>query len=176
MNIHGSTNHQFKHHNSFPCNHLSMHINAENRGKVINGGEVMKYVTIGRYQFSAVLLLVAAIACPLAFAATYYVWSTRTITFTVDEPLSVTDFPTEIHFHPGQNVTLSITIANSANTDYLVWLDIKLTDTNYQQSYVQTSNQTYTITPGDNTISAWIAVTQDAPNSQQQLTVDFLRL
>ena len=153
-----------------------MHINLENHNKVINGGEIMRYVNIGRYQFSAVLLLVAAITFPLAFAATYYIWNTRTIPFTVDEPLAVTDFPSEIHFHPGQNVTLSITIANSANTDYLVWLDIKLTDTNYQQSYVETSNQTYTIVPGDNTISAWISVTQDAPNSQQQLTVDFLRL
>ena len=136
----------------------------------------MKYVTIGRYQFSAVLLLVAAIACPLAFAATYYVWNTKTIPFTVEEPLSVTDFPSEVRFHPGQNVTLDITISNSADTNYLVMLDIQLTDANYMQSYVQTSNQTYTIVPGDNTISAWITVSQNAPNSQQQLTVDFLRI
>jgi hypothetical protein len=136
----------------------------------------MRYVTIGRYQLSAVLLLIVAIVCPLTFAATYYVWNTKTIPFTVDEPLYVTDFPTEIRFHPGQNVTLDITISNSANTNYIVWLNIQLTDANYQQSYVETSNQTYTITPGDNTISAWIAVSQDAPNSQQQLTVDFLRL
>lgn len=137
---------------------------------------MMRYITIGRYQFSVILLLVAAIASPIAFAATYYIWNTKTIPFTVDEPLSVTDFPTSIHFHPGQNATLDITISNSANTNYLVWLNIKLTDANYQQSYVQTSNQTYTIIPGENTISAWIAVSQDAPNSQQQLTVDFLRL
>jgi hypothetical protein len=136
----------------------------------------MRYVTIGRYQISVALLLAAAIACPLAFAATYYIWNTKTIPFTIDEPLSVTDFPTEIHFHPGQNSTLDITISNSADIDYFVTLDIKLSDTNYQQSYVQASNQTYTIIPGDNTISAWIAVSQDAPNSQQQLTVDFLRL
>jgi hypothetical protein len=136
----------------------------------------MRYVTIGRYQLSAVLLLIVAIVCPLTFAATYYVWNTKTIPFTVDEPLYVTDFPNEIRFHPGQNVTLDITISNSANTNYIVWLNIQLTDANYQQSYVETSNQTYTITPGDNTISAWIAVSQDAPNSQQQLTVDFLRL
>jgi hypothetical protein len=136
----------------------------------------MRYVTIGRYQLSAVLLLIVAVVCPLTFAATYYVWNTKTIPFTVDEPLYVTDFPNEIRFHPGQNVTLDITISNSANTNYIVWLNIQLTDANYQQSYVETSNQTYTITPGDNTISAWIAVSQDAPNSQQQLTVDFLRL
>jgi hypothetical protein len=136
----------------------------------------MRYVTIGRYQFSVVLLLVVAVASPIAFAASYFLWSTRTVPFTVDEPLSVTAFPTEIHFHPGQNATLDITISNSADINYFVRLDITLSDTSYQQSYVQVSNQTYTIIPGDNTFSAWIAVSQDAPNSQQQLTVDFLRL
>ena len=133
-------------------------------------------MTIGRYQFSTVLLLIAAIATPLTFAATYYIWNTKTVPFTVDEPLSVKEFPSSIHFHPGQNATLDITISNSANINYFVQLVITLSDTNYQQSYVQVSNQTYTITPGDNAISAWIAVSQDAPNSQQQLTVDFLRL
>ena len=133
-------------------------------------------MTIGRYQFSIVLLLTVAIASPLAFAASYYIWNSKTVPFTVDEPLSVTEFPSSIHFHPGQNATLDITISNSANINYFVQLVITLSDTNYQQSYVQVSNQTYTIAPGDNTISAWIAVSQDAPNSQQQLTVDFLRL
>jgi hypothetical protein len=136
----------------------------------------MRYVTIGRYQFSVILLLIMAVACPLAFAATYYIWSSKTISFSVDEPLSVLDFPASIHFHPGENATLDITIANSANTNYAVSLIITLSDTAYQQSYVQVSNYTYTITPGNNSISAWIAVSNDAPQSQQQLTVDFLRI
>ena len=71
----------------------------------------MRYVTIGRYQLSAVLLLIVAIVCPLTFAATYYVWNTKTIPFTVDEPLYVTDFPTEIRFTPGANSTINIVIA-----------------------------------------------------------------
>jgi hypothetical protein len=116
-------------------------------------------VTIGRYQFSIVLILIAAIASPLVFAATYYIWNSKTVPF-----------------HPGQNATIDVTISNSANINYFVQLVITLSDTNYQQSYVQVSSQTYTIVPGDNAISAWIAVSQDAPNSQQQLTVDFLRL
>lgn len=133
-------------------------------------------MTIGRYQISIILLLIVAIATPLTFAASYYIWNSKTVPFTVDEPLSVTEFPSSIHFHPGQNATLDITISNSANINYFVQLVIALSDTSYQQSYVQVSNQTYTIAPGDNAISAWIAVSQDAPNSQQQLTVDFLRL
>jgi hypothetical protein len=136
----------------------------------------MRYVTIGRYQFSIVLIVIAVIASPLVFAASYYIWNTKTVPFTVDEPLSVIEFPSSLHFHPGQNATLDITISNSADINYLVELVITLSDTSYQQSYVQVSNQTYTIVPGNNTISAWIAVSGDAPNSQQQLTVDFLRL
>jgi uncharacterized membrane protein len=136
----------------------------------------MRYVTIGRYQFSAALLLIAAVACPLAFAASYYLWSSKTVSFSVDEPLSVIEFPASTHFRPGENSTVDIGIANSANTDYAVELIITLSDTDYQQLYVQVSNQTYTVIPGNNTISAWIAVSKSAPPSQQQITVDFLRL
>jgi hypothetical protein len=136
----------------------------------------MRYVTIGRYQFSMILLLIMAVACPLAFAATYYIWSSKTVSFSVDEPLSVLDFPASVHFHPGENSTLDIKLANSANTNYAVSLIITLSDTAYQQSYVQVSNYTYTIAPGNNSISAWIAVSNGAPQSQQQVTIDFLRL
>lgn len=136
----------------------------------------MRYVTIGRYQFSMVLLLITVIAGPVAFAASYYIWSTKTVPFSVEEPLSVTDFPASIHFNPGENATLDITISNTANVNYNVELFITLSDPDYQQTYVQTSNQTYTIAPGENTISAWVAVNRTAPQSQQQLTVDFLRL
>jgi hypothetical protein len=136
----------------------------------------MRYVTVGRYQFSAVLLLIAAVASPLAFAATYYLWSSKTVPFNVEEPLSVLDFPGSVHLHPGENSTMDIAIANSAQINYAIILIITLNDASYQQSYVQVSNYTYTIIPGNNTISAWIAVSRDAPPSQQQVTVDFLRI
>ena len=134
-----------------------------------------RYVTLGRYEYSVFLLLLVVIACPLAFAATYYLWTSKTASFIIEEPLSVVDFPTEIRFTPGANSTINIVIANSANSDYEVYLSITLVDTEYQQSYVQVSNYTYTVTPGNNTISAWIAVTQNAPPSNHQLNVDFLR-
>jgi hypothetical protein len=93
----------------------------------------------------------------------------------VEEPLSVIEFPTEIRFTPGENASINTVIANSANTNYEVHLIITLSDTEYQQSYVQVSNYTYLVTPGNNTLSAWIAVSQNAPPSNQQLNVDFLR-
>ena len=132
-------------------------------------------MTLGRYEYSVFLLLLVVIACPLAFAATYYLWTSKTASFIVEEPLSVIEFPNDIRFTPGENSTITIVIANSANINYEVYLDITLIDTEYQQSYVQVSNYTYIITPGNNTISAWIAVTQNAPPSNHQLNVDFLR-
>ena len=132
-------------------------------------------MTLGRYEYSVFLLLLVVIACPLAFAATYYLWTSKTASFIVEEPLSVIEFPNDIRFTPGENSTITIVIANSANINYEVYLSITLIDTEYQQSYVQVSNYTYTVTPGNNTISAWIAVTQNAPPSNHQLNVDFLR-
>jgi hypothetical protein len=134
-----------------------------------------RYVTIGRYEYSVFLLLLIVMACPLAFAATYYLWTSKTASFIIEEPLSVVDFPTEIRFTPGANSTINIVIANSANSDYEVYLSITLVDTEYQQSYVQVSNYTYTVTPGNNTVTAWIAVSQNSPPSNHQLNVDFFR-
>ena len=135
-----------------------------------------RYVTIGRYEYSVILLLIAIIACPLAFGATYYIWSSQTASFSVDEPLSVIEFPDSIHFHPGENATMNIVIGNSATINYQIRLVITLSDEAYQESHMQASNNTYTISPGNNTISAWIAISPSAPPSQQQITVDFLRL
>jgi uncharacterized membrane protein len=134
-----------------------------------------RYVAIGRYEYSISLLIIIAITVPLAFAATYYVWTSQTAPLIIEEPLSVVEFPTEIRFTPGENSTIDIVIANSGDIDYEVLLIITLSDTEYQQSYVQVSNHTYIVTPGNNTISAWIAVTRDAPPSNHQLNVDFLR-
>jgi hypothetical protein len=91
----------------------------------------MRYVTIGRYQLSAALLLIAIIASPLAFAATYYLWNRKTVPFSVDEPLSVLDFPHSIDLYPGENVTLDITIVNSARASYTVLLVVKLSNAIY---------------------------------------------
>jgi len=135
----------------------------------------LRYVTIGRYQFSVVLLLVAVAASPIAFAATYYLCARKTISVSVDEPLSITNFPSSIHFHPGENETLAITILNVATINYSVILTFTLNDTNYQQSYLQLSNYTYNIVPGTNNVTAWILVASDAPGGWHELTVDFYR-
>ena len=134
----------------------------------------MRSVTIGRYQVSVILLLIVVVASPIVFAATY-LYAIRTIPFSVDEPLSITDCPTTIHLHPGENKTLDITILNSATVNYSMTLSLALNDTTYQESYVTFSNYTYNITPSTNNIKAWIFVDKNAPPAWLELTIEFYR-
>jgi hypothetical protein len=123
---------------------------------------------------SLLFLVVVVIACPIVLAATY-LWTSRTIPFSVEEPLSITDYPTTFHVHPGENTTLDITVQNSATVDYSVTLVFALNDTAYQQSYVTTSNYTYTVMPSTNNIKAWILVDKKAPSAWLELQIDFYR-
>jgi len=135
----------------------------------------LRYITIGRYQFSMVLVLIAVVSAPLAFAAAYYLWSSRTIPLSIEEPLSVSDFPSSIHFHPGENATIEVVIENVATVSYTVELAITLSDPAYQAVYAQISDYTYEVAPGNNTVTAWIYVSKDAPPATMDITVDFFR-
>lgn len=135
----------------------------------------MRYVTIGSYQVSVLLLLTVLIVCPIISAATYYLWTTRTMLISVDEPLSITDYPASLHVHPGENKTLDITVTNSANVNYSVTLTFALNDTVYQESYVTFSNRTYNVLPDVNQITAWLFVDKGAPPASLELTVNFYR-
>ncbi len=136
----------------------------------------MHNITLGRYQISIMFLiiLVAAVIGPFAVAATY-LWASRSISFVVDEPLSVTDFPTGFRVHPGENRTLNMTISNSANIDYSVTLFFSLNDTVYQESHVVFSNHTYLIRPGSNGIHAWIYIAKKAAPVNLEIQVSFYR-
>jgi hypothetical protein len=144
------------------------------RFSLLVSGDSLRSITIGRYQLSLLLLIIVAIACPIVLAATY-LWTVRTIPFSVEEPLSITDYPAAFHVHPGENKTLDITIQNLATVDYSVTLVFELNDTVYQQSYVTTSNYTYTVMPSTNNITAWIFVEKKAPSADLELQIDFYR-
>jgi len=135
----------------------------------------LRYVIIGGYQISAVLLLIVFVASPIVLGATYYLWATKTTPLSVDEPLSITDYPTSIHVHPGENRTMNITIINVASINYSVVLIFSLNDTIYQESYVTFSNYTYNITPSANYIGAWISIDNRANSVFLELTLDFYR-
>lgn len=84
-------------------------------------------------------------------------------------------FPSGFNTQPGENKTLDITILNTANINYSVILDFILDDTAYQQTYMNFSNTTYTISPGFNYITAWCKTDEKAPSAQLSLTIEFHR-
>jgi hypothetical protein len=135
----------------------------------------MRYVTIGRYQVSVVFLIIILIATSTVLGGAYYLWASRTMIVSIEEPLSIMDFPTSLNVHPGENQTINITIMNSATVNYSVTLVFALNDTLFLESYVTFSNYTYNITPSTNQIKAWIAVDKKAHAATLSLTVDFFR-
>jgi hypothetical protein len=126
------------------------------------------------YDISLMLIIGLGIILGSVIGATY-IWTTRTTNLQIQEPLTVTTFPTSIHTHPGQNETLDITIVNAATVTYQVTLTFTLNDTAYQTSYVTFSNQTYTVNPGTNYLTAWMATDKNASPADLQITTQFYR-
>jgi hypothetical protein len=136
--------------------------------------QAMRSIRIGSYDVSIIVFVVLGVLLGTAVGATY-MWATRTVNVSVEESLTVTNFPSTFHTHPGQNQTLDITIENIASVTYTVTLAFTLNDTTYQTQYVTCSSNTYTIGPGTNQITAWMIIDQQAPPANVQLTVQFHR-
>lgn len=136
----------------------------------------MRYFKFRSYQlsFAFLIMLVLAIVGPVVIALTY-LWATRTVDFAVEEPLSIISFPGAFTTRPGENRTLNVTIANSANISYSVTLSFTLNDTSFQQQYATFSNYTYTIVPGINYITAWVDIARKAPPAALSLSIQFYR-
>jgi len=129
-------------------------------------------IRIGGYDVS--VLFIIALGTLFGTAVGTYCWTT-TSTITIEEPLTITNYPTSVHTHPGENQTLDITVENVATASYTVTLTFTLNDTTYQTSYVTFSNYTYTISPGINQITGWMATQKNAPPTTIQLTTNFYR-
>jgi len=115
------------------------------------------------------------LAASAVAAAATYIWTSKTIPFSVEEPLTVTYYPSTLDTHPGENITLDITIMNSANVDYVVILVFTLNDTTYQESYIEFSNYTYDIHSGSNQVQGWLQVDKKSPPVSLELTIEFHR-
>lgn len=133
----------------------------------------MRWILIGPYQVSVALLLILGVAA--IAAALTYMWATKTIPVSVEEPLSITDSPGSIRVHPGENITLPISIVNSAYINYSVFLTFTLNDTAFEGQYVTFSNLTYNIVPNTNQIEAWMAIEKGAPPTWLELVIEFYR-
>ncbi|UCH32739.1 MAG: hypothetical protein JSV05_05035 [Candidatus Bathyarchaeota archaeon] len=136
----------------------------------------MPSIKIGAYEASIMLLLMIILAAlGVAVTVAWFLFATRSRPLVVEEPLSITEYPSIIHTRPGENKTLDITLMNSAYISYEVTLFFALNESAYQESYITFSNLTYTIKPGSNNLTAWLFVQKNAPPAFLELTVDFYR-
>lgn len=126
------------------------------------------------YDVSIILFILIGALLGTAAAATY-MWTTKTVNVQIEEPLAITSSPTSLRTRPGENLTLDITIENTAIVTYTVTLTFTLNDTAYQAAYVTFSNQTYTVNPGTNNITAWMLTAPSAPRTYIQITIQFTR-
>jgi hypothetical protein len=131
-------------------------------------------IRIRGYDVSIILFILIGALLGTAAAATY-MWTTRTVDIQIEEPLAVTSFPTSLRTRPGENLTINITVENTATVTYTVTLTFTLNDTAYQTNYVTFSNQTYTINPGTNDLTAWMLTAPSAPRAHIQITTQFSR-
>jgi len=123
-----------------------------------------------------VWLIVVALAFVVCSALAVYIFSTVKFPVEVKEPLSVVAYPDLLSLYPNTTESFNVTVNNVAAVNYLVFLAFSLNDTPYQQAYITFSNETYTVVPGLNTLTAWISVAPDAPPAQLELTVELSRV
>ena len=135
----------------------------------------MPSVQVGVYQISVLLILMIIITAGTVATAAWYLFATSSVPLVVEEPLSISNYPSSIHVHPGENKTLDVTILNSANIDYAVTLVFALNDSAYQESYVTFSNLSYNIVPGSNDIVAWLSVQRGAHPTSLDVSIGFYR-
>jgi len=131
-------------------------------------------IRIAGYDVSLILIIMLGTLLGTVVAATY-MWATKTTTIIIEEPLTITNYPTTLRTRPGENLTLDITIENTATITYTVTLTFTLNDTAYQTNYVTFSNNTYTVNPGTNQLTAWMLTVKKAPPATIQLATQFYR-
>jgi len=134
----------------------------------------MRKLKIGRYAVPLWLLAVILISL-FGSVVGYYVWKTLNIPLEVKEPIEILTYPSPLSLYPGENLPFDITVNNHASVNYSVILDFRLNNVTYQNSYVDFSDEVYTVIPGQQNLAAWLSVDSGAPSIDESLTIDFLR-
>jgi hypothetical protein len=105
-----------------------------------------------------------------------YVWQSVIIPFEVEEPLEILSYPSEFSLFPSETIEFNITLQNHASINYSVMFDYQLDDSYYQANYVRFSDETYNVSSGIQTLTAWLFVEPNAPPTQASLTINLLRI
>jgi len=130
----------------------------------------------GKMKGVPVWVIAALLICLVLGSVVAYFFATVQFSVNVAEPLSVAASPNFLELYPNMTEGFNVTVSNSATVNYLVSIAFSLNDTAYQQSYVTFSNETYTVLPGLNNLTAYITVASDAPPAQLEVTATLSRV
>ena len=121
------------------------------------------------------VVLLVSVVIVAAFAAGYIggniAFQSIATPVKVEDPIEFLNFSSGLTLFPGENREFAITLQNLASINYTFTLDFKLNDSLYQTNYVTFSNTVYTIVPGEQTLTARLAVAGNAPPADLLLTV-----
>lgn len=136
----------------------------------------MKSIKFGEHLVPLWLIVTLLVSGIGVAVLTDYVWKTITMPFEVKEPLEILSYPSELSLYPGETDEFNVTVMNYASRNYTVLLGFSLDNTTYQESYVTFSNETYTVVPDEQNLTAWLKVKEYAPPVNASLTIDFMRI
>jgi len=136
----------------------------------------VKTIKIGKYIIPLWLIVILLLSGIGVGILADYVWKTITLPFEVKEPLEILFYPSNFSLYPGENKEFNVTVMNHASRNYTVLLDFSLDNATYQDNYVTFSNETYTVIPDEQNLTAWLYVEAYAPPINASLTIDFHRI
>lgn len=136
----------------------------------------MKSIKFGEHLVPLWLIVTLLVSGIGVAVLTDYVWKTITMPFEVKEPLEILSYPSELSLYPGEVEELNVTVMNYASRNYTVLLGFSLDNATYQESYVTFSDETYTVVPDEQNLTAWLEVEEYAPPVNASLTIDFMRI
>jgi len=120
------------------------------------------------------LLLAAVLMASIGFVGGDTLQS-ETIDLQVEEPLKILPHNSIFNLFPGETLEFNVTVENHASVGYNACLCFNLNDTEYQGRYVTFSRNIYAVLPGENTLNAWLFVSDSAPAVELELTISITR-
>jgi len=121
---------------------------------------VIIHIRIGGH---VVPLWLVGLILSVALVGAYVTYVTFNVPLTIMEPLEVSDYPSTLSLYPGETIGFNLTVKNHASISYALFLDFDLSNKTYADSYVTTSNETYIIHPGTQSLAVWLSVSSKAP-------------
>ncbi len=134
----------------------------------------VKSIKIREHIIPLWLVAVLAISVIGVGVLANYVWNRLTIPFEVKEPIEILYYPSKLSLFSGITEEFNITVKNHASANYYLDLDFHLSNTTYQDNYVTFSDETYTVVPGQQNLTAWLIVESNAPPVSTSLTIDLI--